>query len=350
MNKTSVYWICQIFGWFAFVFVNAVFFGISSEASLTGYLSLVLLFLLGISFSHLYRNIIIRFKWLTVKTIALIPRFLLSAIILGVITYAVGVVFNSIISFEKIQFTKNDIAGALNLSFIYLVWSLIYFLVNFIENYRKEEIKNLRYEASMNEIELNKLKSQLNPHFMFNAMNSIRALIDENPDKAKQALTQFSNILRNALQMGKTKLVPFSQELQLVKDYLDVESIRYEERLQVSYNLDAASNDFDIPPMMLQTIVENAIKHGISKVAKGGFINISSKVEKDRLIISIKNTGKLNFSEINNSKGYGVNNTQHRLSLLYGENASFKIQQSIENEVTCTLIIPKNTIDKEKNN
>ncbi|MFN7014179.1 MAG: sensor histidine kinase [Bacteroidia bacterium] len=344
MNKTTVYWICQIFGWFAFVFINAVFIGISNEASLARYLSLLLLFLLGITFSHLYRYVIIRFKWLSVKTASLIPRFLFSAILLGTVTYALGGVFNSIISFEKIQFTKSDIAGALNLSFIYLVWSLIYFLVNFIENYRKEEIKNLRFEASMNEIELNKLKSQLNPHFMFNAMNSIRALIDENPEKSKLALTQFSNVLRNVLQMGKTKLVPFSQEIQLVKDYLDVESIRYEERLKVNYNLDNASNEFEIPPMMLQTLVENAIKHGISKYAKGGYIIVSSAVEKEMLKVTIKNTGKLSDENIDESKGYGINNTKQRLNLLYGNMAFFKIEQSGDNEVTCTLLIPKNTL------
>ena len=340
MNKTSVYWICQVFGWFAFVFINAVFIGISNEASLKGYLSLVLLFVLGVGFSHLYRNLIIRFKWLSVKTIALIPRFLLSAILLGVITYTIGIIFNSIISLEKIHFTKSDIIGMLNLSFIYLVWSLIYFLVNFIENYRKEEIKNLRYEASMNEIELNNLKSQLNPHFMFNAMNSIRALIDENPEKAKQALTQFSNILRNALQMGKTKLVSFAQEIQLVKDYLDVESIRYEERLHVTYSIDETSNEFKVPPMMLQTLVENAIKHGISKYSKGGFIHLKSIKENGNLRIEITNTGVLEKNNSSSSSGYGINNTEQRLHLIFGDTAKFSIEQTGENEVKCVLIIP----------
>ncbi len=341
MNKTAVYWICQILGWFAFVFINAVFLRISKDASHVSYLSLFILFLLGILLSHLYRYVIIRFKWLSVKTAALVPLFLFSAIFLGSITYVIGGIFNSLLLSQKIQFTKSDVAGALNLSFIYLVWSLIYFLVNFIENYRKEEIKNLRYEASMNEIELNKLKSQLNPHFMFNAMNSIRALIDENPEKSKQALTQFSNVLRNTLQMGKTKLVPFSQEIQLVKDYLDVESIRYEERLQVNYNLDIASSEFEIPPMILQTLVENAIKHGISKFAKGGYITVSSKVENDTLQIAIKNTGKLTTEKIDESIGFGINNTKQRLYLLYNDRANFKIEQSSENEVTCTLLIPK---------
>lgn len=340
MNKTTVYWICQVFGWFAFVFINAVFIGINNKASLNGYLSLFLLFVLGVGFSHLYRNLIIRFKWLSVKTIALIPRFLLSAIFLGVITYVIGSIFNSIISFEKIQFTKSDIAGALNLSFIYLVWSLIYFLVNFIENYRKEEIKNLRYEASMNEIELINLKSQLNPHFMFNAMNSIRALIDENPEKAKLAITQLSNVLRNALQMGKTKLVSFAQEIQLVKDYLAVESIRYEERLHIIYSIDDFSNEFMIPPMMLQTLVENAIKHGISKHAKGGFIHIKSIKENNNLRIEITNTGVLENNNSSASSGYGINNTQQRLQIIFGDSAKFSIKQTGENEVKCVLIIP----------
>jgi sensor histidine kinase YesM len=341
LNKTRIYWVCQIFGWFAFVFVNAVFIDFNNKANTASYFSLFLLFLLGVSLSHLYRKIIIKYKWLSVKTVALIPRFLFSSLLLGLITYVIGEIFNLIITFQNIHFSKFDILSTLNLSFIYLVWSLIYFLVNFIENYRKEEIKNLRYEASMNEIELNKLKSQLNPHFMFNAMNSIRALIDEKPDKAKQALTQFSNVLRNTLQMGKTKLVSFSQELQLVKDYLDIESIRYEERLQITYNIDPASNIFDIPPMMLQTLVENAIKHGISKVAKGGYITISSKVENECLLITIKNTGKLEKTELENSKGYGINNAIQRLNLLYGNSALFKIEQTKDYEVTCTLIIPK---------
>lgn len=320
--------------------MNAVFLGINNEGSAGGYLSLALLMFLGILFSHIYRYIIVRFKWLLVKNIALIPRFLFSAILLGAITFSIGKIFNTFLNNESLTIHRSDIAGALNLSFIYLVWSLIYFLVNFIENYRKEEIKNLRWEASMNEIELNKLKSQLNPHFMFNAMNSIRALIDENPVKAKQALTQFSNVLRNALQMGKTKVVPFNDELQLVKDYLNVESIRYEERLKVNYIIDEASNEFQIPPMMLQTIVENAIKHGIAKYAKGGFISIKTKKENTNLRIEITNTGKLTKSENNESNGFGLSNTAQRLQLIYGDKAQFIIKQQSENIVECIVLIP----------
>ncbi|HRD40120.1 MAG TPA: histidine kinase, partial [Bacteroidia bacterium] len=90
---------------------------------------------------------------------------------------------------------------------------------HYLENYKKTEIQNLRWEAASKDIELNKLKSQLNPHFMFNSMNSIRALIDENPAKAKEAVTQLSNILRNTLLMNKNKEIVLEEELRIVKDY-----------------------------------------------------------------------------------------------------------------------------------
>ena len=93
-------------------------------------------------------------------------------------------------------------------------------MFHFVNNYKKEEIKNLKWQAAKNEIELNKLKSQLNPHFIFNSMNSIRALVSEDPKLAKEAITQLSNVLRNSLLMGKQKLIPLGDEMKLVNDYL----------------------------------------------------------------------------------------------------------------------------------
>src|SRR5690606_34796559 len=126
----------------------------------------------------------------------------------------------------------------INLSGVFIIWSLLYFLFHFINNYKKEEIKNLKWEAARNEIELNKIKSQLNPHFIFNSMNSIRALVDENPDLAKNAITQLSNVLRNSLLMGKKKLIPLGDELKIVDDYLSLEKTRFEERLTIIKKID----------------------------------------------------------------------------------------------------------------
>src|SRR5690606_38237133 len=125
-------------------------------------------------------------------------------------------------------------------------------------------------QAVKNEIELNRLISQLNPHFVFNSMNSIRALIDEDPKLAKQAVTELSNVLRNFLLMGKKTMVAFSEELKMVKDYLSLEKIRFEEKLQIIIKVDDDCMNFLVPPLMIQTLVENGIKHGTSKLPEGG--------------------------------------------------------------------------------
>ena len=122
--------------------------------------------------------------------------------------------------------------------------------------------KASKYEASMVQIELNHLKSQLNPHFIFNALNSIRALVDENPGKSKQAINQLANILRNSLASDKKGLTKFEDELKIVKDYLGLEHIRFEERLRAEFDIHPDSHLFHVPPLMIQTLVENGIKHG----------------------------------------------------------------------------------------
>jgi len=238
--------------------------------------------------------------------------------------------------------TNSIVYNIFQIALLFFFWSLIYFLFHYIENYKKAEIANLKWEASINEIELNKLKSQLNPHFMFNAMNSIRALVDENPDKSKDAITQLSNILRTTLQMGKNKVIDFDEELKVVSDYLALESIRYEERLKTLLQIDPQSNYFQVPPLMIQTLVENGIKHGISKLTQGGILEMVTTVENNTLKIYIRNTGQL--KETQSDSGFGIKNTLQRLQLLYGKAASLKISNQDATTVLTELIIPKNVI------
>jgi LytS/YehU family sensor histidine kinase len=209
------------------------------------------------------------------------------------------------------------------------------------------EIESLIWENAVKEFELKTLRSQLNPHFMFNALNSIRALIREDPENAQTAVTKLSNILRYSLKIEKTENVPFEEEMQAVADYLALESIRFEERLKYRIFIDPKSSRIEIPPMMIQTLVENGIKHGISKRTEGGKILINSRVTDSRLIVQIKNSGQVNTEELKNSTGFGINNTKHRLNLLYGEKAFFILKNENEDEVLAELIIPKEGIKNE---
>jgi two-component system, LytTR family, sensor kinase len=343
MNKNKIYWACQLFGWFLFALLNYLFIQFDEEMVMPqAFLGPVVSFFTGIVTSHLYRNFIIRFGWLRYSFLKLSPRFIAASMVLAIIYYFLTFFITTFFvkgSLDLPEFS-DFISDWLNLSFVYLVWSLIYFLFNFIENYKQEEIKNLKWEASRNELELNRLKAQLNPHFMFNSMNSIRALVDEDPAKAKAAITQLSNILRTALQMGKNKLIPFDEELNLVKDYLALEKTRYEERLTVTFEISPSASAYKIPPMMVQTLVENAIKHGISKLIDGGEVSLEARPEGNTLLVRVINDGSLG-QKPDEFSGFGIKNTMQRLNLLFGDKASFKIKSEGDGKVIAELIIPK---------
>lgn len=245
----------------------------------------------------------------------------------------------------EVDFRPLVISVNIFVSFLfYSLWSMLYFLFHFLDNYNQ----SLKYQAMINEIQLNHLKSQLNPHFIFNALNSVRALVDEDPKKAKLAITQLSNILRFSLMMDKKRTIDFENEINTVKDYLNLESIRFEERLTVRYDIEPAAFDFKVPPMMLQTIVENAIKHGVSNRLKGGVIEVKCyEGITDDLVIQVKNSGQLKpkaFNKKRDGEGHGVSNTIQRLKLIYGNRASFRIYNEGGDFVITEIKIPKQSL------
>jgi len=207
---------------------------------------------------------------------------------------------------------ENILGQSLYYAIIFFLWSSLYFIYNYFERYNK----SLKLEASMREVELTNLKAQLNPHFIFNALNSIRALVDENPTKSKEAINQLSNLLRNSLVTEKKELTSFDDELKIVKDYLGLESIRFEERLKIEFDIDPESNQFRVPPLMIQTLVENGIKHGVSKLKEGGTIQVKTRVDLDFLKIYIRNSGHFHLNGAKKqSGGLGLENTRTKTDL-----------------------------------
>lgn len=330
-KKQKIYWLCQLGGWLFYVIINLLFFGINNKATLRDILNYFLLFLMGITLTHLNRLFILKYTVLKLKIAYQIGFIIFSSLVLSALFFIIGTGIGvAVLSIENI------INGVVPFTF----WSFIYFGFHYLDNYKKTEIENLRWEAASKEIELNKLKSQLNPHFMFNSMNSIRALIDENPDKAKEAVTQLSNILRNILLMNKNKEILLLEELQIVKDYLALEKIRYEERLQFSFDTKPETLNKSIPPLLIQTQVENAIKHGISKLPEGGIITVSTSIIANNLVIEVNNTGQINSQE--SDTGFGLANSKQRLELLYGKKAGIEMKNTNNNRVNVKINIPVN--------
>ena len=291
--------------------------------------------------SHFFRSFLIRWKWLYFPMPKLIPSVLIAVFVMGIIVYflripvnlLLGRLFDPIIAFDPSQILGQSFFYTI----LFFLWALFYFIYHYFDRYNK----SLKYEASMIEIELNNLKSQLNPHFIFNALNSIRALVDENPSKSKQAINQLSNILRNSLASDKKGLTKFDDELRIVKDYLGLESIRFEERLKTEFDIHPLSYGFLVPPLMIQTLVENGIKHGISKLTKGGMIQVKTYVDNERMKIHIRNTGHLVNGVKRTKTGLGLKNTIQRLKLIYGDEASFRIVNENDNFVLTEIIIPQ---------
>ena len=224
------------------------------------------------------------------------------------------------------------------LSFILVaLWMLIYVVWHYIEKEQKDEIDKLTLEKTVKDLELKTIKSHINPHFIFNSLNSIRALVDENPSRARKAITELANILRSSMQTDKLETVPLEQELAIVRDYLALEQMRFEERLKIEMDIDQHTLALPMPPMMLQTLVENAIKHGISKHIHGGFIKVISRLIDGHHELIVQNSGNVN-GEIN-GQGFGIKSTEDRLRLLYQGKAHFEIK-NIDGIVQSRIVMP----------
>ncbi len=341
-NRKRAYWISQLSGWSFFGIVNITMISSFDSFSWQKLLLVFYLCFTGISFTHIFRHFVKKNGWINLPLRKLIPRVLIACITIGtamLVLYLAAHLETGIFHEEKFRIASSLI-GAFNLSSVILLWALIYFSVHYFENYKRVEIESLVWEAAVKDFELKTLKSQLNPHFMFNALNSIRALIDEEPSSAQTAVTKLSNILRYSLKMERTETVSLEEEMQAVEDYLALEAIRFEERLKYKIEIDPKSAKIEIPPLMIQTLVENGIKHGISKRTEGGDISISSKIENAKLHIKITNSGALDEKALQASRGFGINNTKHRLHLIFDERANFSIKNGSKNEVTAEIVIP----------
>lgn len=339
MTKQKLYWTFQIIGWSAYAVLNIFFLLLADSPEFKRITSLIITAIWFLVSTHFFRIYIKNNQWLKITLTGLLPRMLAASFILGISNYLVSVlslIILNIVNYE--DFSPFSILTYVFATMVfYFLWTLVYFIYHYVDNYNK----SLKYEAAINEIELNKLKSQLNPHFIFNALNSIRALVDEDPVKSKKAITQLSSILRSSLVMNKNKLTDFKEELEAVKDYLELESIRFEERLKINFDIAKGSESFKVPPLMIQTLVENGIKHGISNLKEGGVINISTKIKDSKLHVIIRNSGKYVNGKLKTSKGFGIENTIQRLNLIYGDHATFRIENERNNTVLTELTIPQ---------
>ncbi len=337
----SPYWLCQIVGWLSMVLieiVNYTFFIVGKFMQ-----DILYIFIgcaaVGLLLTHLYKRLIVRYKILNASlSYVWIYAFVSTFVIAFFITIATEIPILIYRKQMETAFTFISIAGSTVNWMRYVgVWIIIYFMYKILQQHSAVQSEKLVVENLARTTELELLKMQLNPHFLFNALNSIKALVIINPEQSRDAIVKLSELLRFTLQYGKDRFIPLRSELEQVRKYLELEQLRFGSRLQVFYQLSEAADLQLIPPAILLTLVENAVKHGVAKQIGVANIIITTAIEPyESLLITIANSGT--YAE-GKHEGIGLKHITKRLEEMYEGKTVFSIGQQ-DLLVSATLKLP----------
>ena len=350
-TRPRLYWTLQISGWTLLgvlgVLVVSIFgkfhpIVIPIEVIVAGTLLLC---------SHLLRLYMRHHGWTRLPLAALLPRVFLANLLVAVGSQVIIGVLVVLLLFltHSHEYGKGFpwlqyVGYAANTFFFMWLWAAAYFSLHYFDNYKQSEIDKWKLVAAVREAEMRTLKAQINPHFLFNGLNNIRALVLENPARAREMMTHLSDLLRYSLQLNSREQVPLGRELEIVAHYLTLESMQLEERLHYTLDVNPAALAVLLPPMTLQLLVENAIKHGIAPRPGGGHIHISAQPEgEERVLVTVRNPGRYAPNPMApDHTGVGLPNAFERLHLLFGPSASLHIANDAHqaDTVTAELRLP----------
>ncbi len=342
-SRTALYWLCQLSGWSLYTLFVWLIFSLADGHSCDRWwvYTTATTSMLGLPMTHLFRSITHRWKWLALPPLKLVVYVIIAT---SLMAFALSFISEQLATyvFHTTLFDGNadKLNFVLNWFTRMFLWSALYFGIHFVERLRETEIEKWKLEACLKDSELMALKAQMNPHFIFNALNTIRELTLEDPHKAMQAMTQLASILRYSLRSADTQTVPLREEMKIVQEYLALESLRFEKRLQVVIDVDELTLDMPVPPLVVQTLVENAVKHGIACLPKGGIVTILSSSTPHNIEICILNTGQITKQSFCEGQNLGIANTRERLSLLFGDKASLTLVNKDKTRVEAKVIIP----------
>ncbi|HWR16942.1 MAG TPA: histidine kinase [Terriglobales bacterium] len=238
---------------------------------------------------------------------------------------------------------RNFLASGSDDLFIY---SSIVILVHgwlYYQRYRDRELQATLLEAQLAKAQLQALKVQLHPHFLFNTLNSVSELMHQDVSVAERVITRLSDLLRITLENIGTQEVTLRDELEFVKGYLEIEQTRFQDRLKVSLDIAPETLDARVPNLLLQPIVENAIRHGISRRAENGLIQIRTEKKGDQVLVTVDDNGpglKTSGRSVASNFGIGLSTTRARLDFLYGRNYALELNNRPEGGLQARIVIP----------
>ncbi|MFB6230744.1 MAG: sensor histidine kinase [Salinibacter sp.] len=232
---------------------------------------------------------------------------------------------------------------------LYVIQFAIYHLVRSVQRLRLKEQQAIELRAKAREQELAALKAQVNPHFLFNTLNSISATLRHNPEQAREMIAKLSGMMRYALNGSDRDHVPLRDEIDFTRRYLDLEHHRFSDRLTATIEVDADDETLDtpVPPMILQPLVENALRHGIAPSEEGGTVTVEVTTENDRIHVRVEDTGVGPGEEdplSADDDSTGLPNTDTRLRHTYGPDAGLHTAENTPTGFTVHFSIPRNGV------
>ena len=344
------YWACQLGGWGSYTFGQGMGEILYTGGSWHNAIPVWGLYcLMGIGGTHCFRSLIKKRGWPALPAGALARRVIASSVVLAIIsTIAIALLCTALHGtvvpplYHSIYKHASDREALYNFTtqsaLFYGSWMGIYFSLMFFRQHKQAELHQLQLSRALQTAELRLLKSQLNPHFLFNSLNSVRALIADDPGRAQDAVTQLARTLRYTLS-STDELITFERELETVEDYLALESLRLAERLKIERRIADAAMPVRIPVMLLQTIIENAIKHGIAPLQQGGTLRMSADVIGRELVIVVENPRSANIPMIAHT-GVGLANARERLRLLFDGAAALHTDFTSPSRARVTVHLP----------
>lgn len=333
MMKHTLFWLFQLLCW-SFIAFTALQYSPLEDNDFSARLTFFTSYLAGgLIFGYIYTSLVEGMNPDEITTFQFLSFPTLGA-------FGIGIVFTIL------DYTLGGLTSSISfLDFILLffenIWLILpcfffYHLYRFTTIYQDRKQRTLKAETQLQISELENLKKQLNPHFLFNALNSIKALTLSDGKQARESIIQLSDLLRLSLNLGEQQRATLGEEIKLAKNYLALEKLRFDSRLMYEFNIQADLDNVLIMPMSLNTLLENAVKHGIGQLKSGGKITTSAFANQGILTIQVENTGSYDPKPKSNEGGIGLENLHKRLALQYGEKASFTIEN--ENKTVKAVI------------
>ena len=361
MKKTFIprdkaFWLFHLTGWGALVTMNMVLRFYAGDAILINFIVSLLCALFCTLASLTFRHFYYRYSWFEKSTGSIIPFAigwsLLSGILVGVLLAIYTIIATPLLGDEVSRqqihaltldefFLSAMMGYAVPIAFVQSIWTFIYVMMVTYRRAQSAVMDNLRLENTLKDAKLNTLAGQLNPHFLFNSLNNLRFMVHQDAKRAEDMITSLSDILRYSLDVSKRDKVVVQEEIDIVQHYIELVKIQLGHRLKYQSDIDPEVSQCLIPPMVVQMLVENAVKHGIDRCPKGGELTVVGEVDDNSIGFVVSN----DVPEIEPKKptfgpGIGLKNIRYRLELLYNENASLNMLRQ-NNKVIVTLKLPR---------